>query len=472
MNIETPISTYTPMAAWDHSPSEVKLERFWEMPHQKRLTLLQEAIIDAHTWHYARNPAYRGTVSGRGVGPQITPAELPLALRPTAQTFKSYIDLLGTPFPQEKPRQFVAWLSDQLSVRLPAERIDQFRSRYRSLETLLREVESVYADYGLEAITSSGTSGRATIMVRDQDAIDRTVDSFYLSFQRYLKMQADHRAVFIMPQSTRIAMASMASFSVRRVGMDEDRIHYTIPYAALPDQVRIRTGRTFRSGITGMIERRVMNPFMNWAFATRVEPKTVQGTINLLSLAESAGEKVLLFGGWVQLHGIALALQGQNRLITLAPGSLVGSGGGMKEMYPYTPGQIRDDLMATIRLADGAPVTVRDVYGMAEANWAAMQCVEGNYHVPPWIYAVTLDEDGGFQNAVEASGLLAFFDPYGGGRLFPSFFKTADRVRLLNGGIGYKGVKTCACGDSGAYILSESIQRVDLLDEAGCAAQV
>ena len=68
MNIETPISTHSPITELDHSPSEVKLEGFWEMPHQDRLALLQEAIIAAHAWHYARNTAYRGTVSARGVG--------------------------------------------------------------------------------------------------------------------------------------------------------------------------------------------------------------------------------------------------------------------------------------------------------------------------------------------------------------------------------------------------------------------
>jgi len=67
---------------------------------------------------------------------------------------------------------------------------------------------------------------------------------------------------------------------------------------------------------------------------------------------------------------------------------------------------------------------------------------------------------------------LAFFDPYGSGPLFPSFFKTADQVRLIRGdGAGNRNGH-CPCGELGAYIPQDSIQRVDLLDEAGCAAQV
>ncbi len=472
MNIAANTTTHDLAVYWDDHAGEAPLADFWQLTHRERTAVLENAITEAHAWHYTHNPAYQRTVSARGVGSEITPAEFPLILRQTAQTFKSYIDLLGTPFPQDKPVEFITWLADQLSIRLPTGRFSQFRPRYRTLEALLSDLERIYADFGLEVITSSGTSGRATIMVRDQQAIERTVDSFYQSFQRYLQMQADHRAIFIMPPVTRIAMARMASFSVNRVGLAQDRIHYTIPYAALPDQVRIRTGRTYRTGLNGFIERRLLNPFMNWGFKNRVEPKTVQSTVDLLLLAESAGEKVLLFGSWLQLHAVALAFKARDRRCRLATGSLIGSGGGMKEMYPYSPADIRRDLAESFVLADGAPITIRDVYGMAEANWAAMQCAQGSYHIPPWVYTVTLDDDGGFQNTVDASGLLAFFDPFGGGRLLPSFFKSADRMRLVNGGSGYSGEHTCPCGESGSFILNGSIQRVDLIDEAGCAAQV
>ena len=88
-----------------------KLQDFWEMGDAQRRALLESAIIAAHTWHYDRNPAYHRTVSARGIGPQISPAEMAFTLRPTAQTFKSYIDLLATPFPQDAPGEFMVWLS-------------------------------------------------------------------------------------------------------------------------------------------------------------------------------------------------------------------------------------------------------------------------------------------------------------------------------------------------------------------------
>jgi hypothetical protein len=63
---------------------------------------------------------------------------------------------------------------------------------------------------------------------------------------------------------------------------------------------------------------------------------------------------------------------------------------------------------------------------------------------------------------------LAFFDPFGAGALFPGFFRTADSVTLVVG----DGDTICPCGEPGVYLEKDSIQRVDLLGEAGCAAQI
>jgi hypothetical protein len=388
-------------------------------------------------------------------------------LRPTSQTFKSYIDVLGTPFPQEQPQAFLEWLALHLSVDLSRERLARFRRQYASLEALLRDVETIYAEHGFEISTSSGTSGRATILVRDREAVESTIESFYLSFQRYLGIDAVQRAVFIMPRQTRIAMARMAAFSVQRLGLPEDRIHFAIPFPAEPDRVRIRSGRSFRRGWPGRVERYFWYPFMSCMQDHYVTPRAVRTTVELLGKAEASGEHMLLFGGWIQLHAVARQLQVEGRTVRLAPGSLLGTGGGLKELYALGPAQIREELAAAVTLADGRPVPIRDVYGMAEGNWAAMQCAAGHYHVPPWVLARTLDEDDCLQEDEDSTGLLAFYDPLGGGRLFPAFFKTADRVRLVLG-----RERPCPCGEEGATIAGESIQRVDLLDEAGCAAQV
>ena len=451
-----------------------RLDAFWALAPLERDQILLDAIATAHAWHYSRNRSYRQTVAARGVGGDVEslPAALSRLLRPTAQTFKSYIDITGSPFPQDNPVAFLEWLADQLSIDLPRTRFAAFRPRYRSLEALLMAIEQIYADLGLELSTSSGTSGRSTIMVRDRDSTEKTVTSFYLAFLRYLGIEGVQRALFVMPRQTRIAMARMAAFSVERLGLPDGHVHFAIPFPADPDRVRVRAGRTFRSGLGGLVERRFWHPFMSWMQEHVVDPQAVRTTIELLARAEAGGERLLVFGGWVQLHAAALALRESGRALRLAAGSLLGTGGGLKELYPCTTAQIRADLASVITLADGQPIPIRDVYGMAEGNWAAMQCGVGSYHIPPWIYARTLDDDGNLQDGADTSGLLAFFDPLGGGRLFPAFFKTADRVRLIHGDGDGDRAAPCPCGEVGTYIRCDSIQRVDLLDEAGCAAQL
>lgn len=457
-----------PSASAASPPEPPSLAAFWHTPPAERTATLLSGILAQHAYHYRLNKAYRNTVAAHGVTERATADDLPRLLRPTAQTFKSYVDVLGTPFPQDEPRAFVEWLADQLSVELPRARLERFGGRYRSLEKLLRAVEHEFRDLGLELLTSSGTSGRASIIARDALSTARTVESFYLAFQRYFGMKADHRAIFLMPRRTRVAMARMARFSVERVGLTADRVHFAIRFPAYPDQVRIRAGRTFRPGYRGWLERRLWQPAMRFLQENLVDPRAVELAVTALVPAAAHQERVLLFGSLTHLHGVARFLLDTGRQMALAPGSLIGTGGGMKEAYPVGPDEIRSDLGKAFVLADGSPLPIRDVYGMAEANWAAMQCAQGNYHIPPWVYTVTVDDDGKFQLGARTTGLLAFFDPFGGGDLFPAFFRAADRVTLVTGEEG----TACPCGESGAYLEQGSIQRVDLLGEAGCAAQV
>ncbi len=455
---------------------------FWGMAPALRQPALLAAIADAHTWHYKRNPAYQRLVRSRGMGPHLDGQSLARVLRPTAQTFKSYISVIGTPFPQDRPVAFLEWLADNLSVPLPRERFQQFKSRYPSLEKLLQDFETIFDDFGFEVTTSSGTSGRATIMVRDRETIDLALDCFVQATLAFMGVGSEHNAIFMMPRETRIAMARTARFGTERLGMHEKgRVHFTIPFPAEPDRVRIRAGRTFRSGWRGMIEKRFTHRFSRWMDEHYVQPRAVAQTIELLREAERVGTPTLLFGSLTQLHTLSRTLLGaeegiggtaQVGAIRLPAGSLVGTGGGLKEFYPFAPDRIRNDIQAVLLLESGEPVPIRDVMGMAEANWAAPQCPEGNYHLPPWVYTLALDDDDEILPGSDIVGILGFLDPCGSGRLFPSFFKTTDQVRLVNGTSDHDPALCCPCGHDTPYLVNGTIHRVDLLEEAGCAGQL
>jgi hypothetical protein len=429
---------------------------------QRPSVLLEDAIITAHQHHFERNAAYRRTVSARGVGARLDPRDLALILRPAALTFKSYTELIG-PFPQDDPSGFLAWLRDQISLPLPEGRLTAFRRRYGSLEALLCDVERIYSDLGLEIVTSSGTSGRASIVPRNGATVEVAVQSFFTGIREVWGVSRGTALVFMMPENTRVAMARSARFGTRTLDWTADSpVYYTMPFSATPDQMRLRAGRTFRSGFQGVIERRVLHPFMVWANARLAEPRYLAATLARLRECTSSGRPVMLMGGLAQLHPLAGAWTDAG--MTLPPGSRVATGGGMKGDYPFTPTRIRADLRCAF---GGAPVS--DVYGMAEANWAAFECARGNYHIPPWVHAVVTDDDDRIIPGPEASGLLAFFDPVAGGDLIPPFFQTADRVCLIVPRSDRD--LECACGNNSSYIRGV-IERVDLIEEAGCAAQV
>jgi hypothetical protein len=208
---------------------------------------------------------------------------------------------------------------------------------------------------------------------------------------------------------------------------------------------------------------------MRWAGAALAERRFASLTIQALERCAAEGRPVMLLGGLVQLDALAGHLLSRDGL-ELPTGSRVATGGGLKQAYPQSPAQIRAKLIRALRGPGGRPLPVADVYGMAEANWAAFQCSEGSYHMPPWVYMAAMDDDDGQLEGSDVTGLLAFWDPLGGGEVYPPFFQTADRVRLVNGNGYFDRLLVCPCGEATAYFVRDTIQRVDLIEEAGCGA--
>lgn len=445
------------------SDSRPELDAFFGLPAAERSRRLLAAITECHRHHYRRNHAYRRTLAARGVteGMAVGQDELALLLRPAALTFKGYVERIG-PFPQDDPRGFVRWLSEQVSLSLDPGRWEGLRARYRTFEALLQDVERACADLQLEVVTSTGTSGRTSIVARDAATVSLAVRAFFTGIRHSWGIDRGTALIFVMPEDTRVAMARSARFGTQELEWSSDSpVRYTMPYTATPDRLRVRAGRLYRPGLEGLVERRLLHPFMGWANERLATPRFVARTAQCLRQCAAGGQKLMLLGGLVQLHALALGAP-----MELPAGSRIATGGGMKEQYAHTPAQIRADLTAAF---GGAPVS--DVYGMAEANWAAFECPAGNHHLPPWLYAVVTDGDDRIVAEPVATGLLAFFDPIGGGTLIPPFFQTADRVRLVNGGTAHEPDLACPCGYDSPYIAG-GIRRVDLIEEAGCAAVV
>jgi hypothetical protein len=443
------------------------LNDFYAIPSLARDEILLDAIRECHAWHYTRNNAYCATVSARGVGREIHQGQLPRLLRVSAITFKGYIEQLGTPFPQDQPRRFLDWLTGQLSLDLPLDRAADLQPRYRTLEGLLSAIERLYVDRGVEIVTSSGTSGKFTILVRDAAALETATNAYFTAIDHAWGIDPHYTMVFLMPEETRVAMAHIAHLATRV--LEWDSVVYTMPFNADPDTIRVRTGRTFRPGLRGLWEEQVMHPFMSWADEALAQDRFIGRTVEALERCVAEEGPVMLLGGLVQLDTVAEHLLAGDGM-DLPAGSRIATGGGLKQAYPRTPGEIRANLRRALRGPDGGPLPVADIYGMAEANWAAFQCEEGNYHMPPWVYVAAMDDDDRPLHGSDVIGLLAFWDPLGGGDVYPPFFQTADRVRLVNGNGYFDPGLLCPCGEATPYFVRDTIQRVDLIEEAGCGA--
>jgi hypothetical protein len=386
---------------------------------------------------------------------------MPRVLRNTSQAFKSYIDILGTPFPQDRPSDFVEWLSEQLSVDIRPTR-QRFNGDYRSLEALLKAVERAYSGLGLELLVSGGASGRMAVIPRDKKSSELALQSFHLSFQRYLGLKGEHSALLLTPQRTRSAVDRMTRNCLQQTGVARGQVHFACSFSARPDQVRVRTGLTYHQGWRGLMEKYLAHPLATTFQARLVDPRAMETVVSRLVPAGAHGEKVLLLGSPSRLHTIAMSLLGSGRTITLVPGSMLATAGGADKVPAQPAAELRRDLQAAFRLSTGEPAPIHDIYGTAEANWAAVQCVRGNYHIPPWVYAATLDDQDALQTQARSTGQFAFYDPLGGGDLFPAFFRTADEATLVRG-------DTCPCGGPGCYLEQGSIR--DLSGEARCPRQ-
>ena len=94
-----------------HTDTHQTLNSFFDMPVTTRQEMLFDAIFETHKWHISHNQAYRRAVESKGVGELIDESSLVRLLRPTAHIFKSYIDVLETPFPEYHPQDFLTWMA-------------------------------------------------------------------------------------------------------------------------------------------------------------------------------------------------------------------------------------------------------------------------------------------------------------------------------------------------------------------------
>ena len=105
------------------------------------------------------------------------------------------------------------------------------------------------------------------------------------------------------------------------------------------------------------------------------------------------------------------------------------------------------------------PSNVRDMYGLVEGNFLAIECREQEKHMPPWVHISMRNPKNVLEEVpVGERGVIAFFDPSSKG--YPAFIITED--------VGYlKPHTNCSCGRNGQMLVY--ISRLPGV-EVGCCA--
>ena len=140
------------------------------------------------------------------------------------------------------------------------------------------------------------------------------------------------------------------------------------------------------------------------------------------------------------------------------PETLVLAGGGNKNNV------LPEDYPRQLAAFYGDVRRVRS-YGMTELQGSCLACEEGNYHIPPWVLPLVLDEPGETllnDTAGVVTGRFAFLDLSLEGRW--GGLISGDRVKV--------GFSVCACGRSGPTVLPDIARYGDLGgdDKITCAA--
>ena len=140
------------------------------------------------------------------------------------------------------------------------------------------------------------------------------------------------------------------------------------------------------------------------------------------------------------------------------PDTLVLAGGGNKNnVLPEDYPKQLADFYGNVR-------RVRS-YGMTEMQGSCPSCEEGNYHLPPWVLPLILDEAGETllnESTGVVEGRFAFLDVSLEGRW--GGLISGDRVKT--------NFSACACGRSGPTVLPDVTRYGDLGgdDKITCAA--
>ena len=397
-------------------------------------TMQTKAIKNAFEHHYNHNDFYHKFCTTRGVSPaDVNTVDdlLKIPLIPDL-TFKEY----------PKGKGFAYWVTVMSTSDLPQIVITGANPSFDGMI-------NAFNAQGMALTYSSGTSGRLTVIPRDQRtflAAEYGLAKSVVNLWTGDLHKTDGYLLMPNPAKTNLFVGKVTSVYFDMVTPIEMAIDRELTAKD------IQTAMSGGQGLKGRLFAYVLN---------RMQEKTIDKIIKWLEQHAAANENVSLIAPPYLAYFVMKKLQALGKSFDLGEDSLVVTGGGWK---------VRENIRLPVeefrRLVDdvlGIPETsCLDCYAMVEGNAFMIQCPEGHYlHVPHTFFKpLIVDQDLEPMQYGEL-GRFAFLDGLAGS--YPGFIVTGDEAEML---------EHCPVCDRPGPVLQPEIHRAKGEETRGCAEEV
>jgi len=345
--------------------------------------------------------------------------------------------------------QLNAWLNDYTVHDLSNLDVSQ-------CQTLDEWLDVVEAQTPVRVVTSSGTSGKLSLLPRST-AENLYIPTYFRAFYSPFRGEpgfADPYAPHIYHVSPHVPggrhMSGSVTRNVVKYAYNGDAAgHLITPTGEMSTDLLWMTGRMKKAQAEGTVEQ--LKKTRAWQrLSAKLGEITARKAVPLddffcETLTRLKGKTVIMRMGMNFFLTMVEAAEKRGVDIDLAPDSFMTAAGGIKGTAALTEAQM-DKVMKAL------PFDFSEIYSCSELMpGMARKCNQGHYHMPPWVVSYILDPATGvpYPRRGLQTGRFAGFDlwatTYWGGSI------TGDEVTMnWDGG--------CACGRLGPY-LHGKIQR-------------
>ncbi len=424
-----PRETWTPAEEALYKPIDL-----FSVPLDEAQTMQMKAIKSAFVHHYNNNEFYHKLCTTRGVSPvDVNTVDdlLKIPLIPD-QTFKQY----------PKGKDFAYWVTVMSTGDLPQIVI-------KGANPTFDDVINAFKARGMVLTYSSGTSGRFTVIPRDQRTFLAAEYGLAKGIINLLTGDIHNTDGYLFmpnPAKTDLFVGKVTSVYFDMVSPIEMAIDRELT------SKDIQTAMSGGQGLKGRLYAYVQN---------RMQEKAIDKIIRWLEQHDEANGNISIIATPPLAYFVMKKLQALGKSFDFGEDSGIVTGGGWK---------VRENMRLPVKefrkLARdvlGIPETCcLDCYAMVEGNGFMLHCPEGHYlHVPHTFFKpLILDQD--LQPAQYGEvGRFAFLDGLAGS--YPGFIITGDEARML---------EHCPVCDRPGPVLEPEIHRAQGEEVRGCAEEV